>query len=170
MCAHGSAFSRGGNLQNIQLISSSVPAGGSSTGRVKLIGAVKTDTSVGLVALTPGGGPFAAPSTLIASIPSQVIIPRGYTQATFQILTKSISSQATQRTAAIIAIAVTVRLRDSHLDLIIDCAYSWDPPELHDIRRCERRGIRIAELWARWGYGPVLVLVFHGIASQRQLM
>jgi hypothetical protein len=97
-----------GTIDKLQLSPSSVTAGGTSTGIVTLLSAMKVDTVVGLAALEPGHGPLGNPSP-IASVPPQITIKAGQTQGTFTITTVAISPQATQRTATIMAVAVVTK-------------------------------------------------------------
>ena len=91
---------------SIVLSPASVTSGGTTSGTVTLTAAVGTPTNVGLTSLAPGGR-LGTRSPLVASItPTTVTIAAGATQGHFQVKTKVIASDATQRTAIIEAIAV----------------------------------------------------------------
>jgi hypothetical protein len=96
-----------GTVLSLTLFPSSVQPGGHSTGTVTLEAAVSTPTVVGLASFPLGGSVFGGSSPLIASMPSQITIAPQQTSGSFQITTKVISAQVTQRTAVIMAVAVT---------------------------------------------------------------
>lgn len=96
-----------GTIKSLTLFPASVAPGGRSTGTVTLAAAVSTPTVVGLASFALNGTVFGGASPLIASMPSQITLQPQQTSATFTIVTKIISPQVTQRTAVIMAAAVT---------------------------------------------------------------
>jgi hypothetical protein len=95
-----------GTVKSLTLSPNPVSSGGTTHGTVTLIAAVTTPTNVGL-ASQPIGGTLNQSSPIIATMPNSITINAGLTQGTFAITVKSLTSQATMRTARIMAVAVT---------------------------------------------------------------